>query len=211
MIKVLIADDHKMFVDGVKLILEKDSDILVTGEARDGHEVVYHLQQEPADVLMLDIDMPKKDGAETVETIKKLNPDTKILIVTMHDQPSHIKNMIDQGVDGYMLKNADQQELRQAVHLLSEGKEYYSPGVLQKLIHYSEENRSEQGPTHPRLSERESEIIRLTAQGKSIAEISDELFISVNTVKSHRKNIMRKLDVHNAAGIAKFAGENGLA
>lgn len=211
MIKVLIADDHKMFVDGVKLILEKDEDIVVMGEARDGHEVIYHLEKDPADVLMLDIDMPKKNGAETVETIKKLSPNTKILIVTMHDQPSYIEHMIDQGVDGYVLKNADQQELRQAVHLVSEGKEYYSKGVLQKLIHYTSENGDEPASTHPHLSERETEIIGLTAQGKSIAEIGDQLFISVNTVKSHRKNIMRKLDVHNAAGIAKFAGENGLA
>lgn len=210
MIRVLLADDHQMFIDGIRQILDAAEGFEVAAEANNGHEVIHWMGQKEVDVVLLDIDMPEVDGENTLAVLRKRNPETKILVVTMHDEPSYIKKFMQLDVDGYVLKNTNKDELLWAIRRVYEGHQYFGSDLLNKVRAWDWESNLEENEEDP-LSDREKEIVRLTANEHSIPEIADKLYISVNTVKTHRRNIQQKIDAKSLGGIIRYAFEHGLA
>lgn len=210
MIRVLLADDHQMFIDGIRQILDAAEGFEVAAEANNGHEVIHWIGQKEVDVVLLDIDMPEVDGEDTLAVLRKRNPETKILVVTMHDEPSYIKKFMQLDVDGYVLKNTNKDELLWAIRRVYEGHQYFGSDLLNKVRAWDWEPDLEVNEEDP-LSDREKEIVRLTANEHSIPEIADKLYISVNTVKTHRRNIQQKIDAKSLGGIIRYAFEHGLA
>jgi len=212
MIKIVIADDHEMVIDGLMAVLENVEDYQVIGKANSGHEVLQLLQKQVPDIILMDIDMPNMNGMECTAYVKKHYSDVKVLILSMHGDAAHIKEVLNKGADGYILKNTGKKELVQAITALLKGRTYFDQAVTNELIsdHRSEERKSKSWRM-PDLSAREKEIIKLICDEKTQVEISDILSLSEHTVKTHRKNILRKLNVKNTAGLVKFAVENNLS
>ena len=210
-IKVLLADDHELVLDGLKLILERDDRFEVIGEAYDGEELLRKIRMAPElDIVVLDINMPKKDGIQVTREIKSTFPEVKVLILSMYNRKEFVKNLVDVGIDGYILKNAGKQELLKALETLSGGDPYYGEEVTKTIMKSYQKKKVFDNPIDVELSTREKEIVKLIANELTTAEIADQLFISVYTVDTHRKNILAKLGVKNAAGIMKFALQTGI-
>lgn len=209
MIRVFIADDHQMFVDGIELMLSEAEGYQVVGKANSGKQVVEWLESHDADVVLLDIDMPEMGAEDTLEIIRKRGRECKVLIVTMHDEGPYIKKFMDLEVHGYVLKNTNKQELLLAIKRVNEGHQYFGSDLIKKvsLMDLSQSTDVEEDP----LTNREKEIVRLTASDFSIPQIAEQLYISVNTVKTHRKNIQHKIDAKSLSGIIRYAIEHGLA
>lgn len=209
MVRVLIADDHQMFVDGIEMLLKEAQGFETIGKANSGKEAIRILEHSVVDVILLDIDMPDMGAEDTIEIIRKRQNNVKILIVTMHDEGSYIKRYMDLDVDGYVLKNTNKEELLRAIGRVYEGHQYFGSDLIKKvsLLDLSAQNSEEEDP----LTDREKEIVRLTANDLSIPQIADQLYISVNTVKTHRKNIQQKIDAKSLSGIIRYAIEHGLA
>ncbi|MCF8368916.1 MAG: response regulator transcription factor [Bacteroidales bacterium] len=210
-IKILLADDHQIIIDGLKSLLSTAKNIRVIGEASNGKEVCDFLKLIKADLILMDIDMPVMNGIEATKKIKQSYPDVRIIILSMHNEPGLIKTMISAGADGYLIKNCDQNELLDAVHKVASGQNYFSTDVTMSLLekgHVSVNSIS--GDNHlAELTSREIEILTLIAEGYSNKEIGDKLFISHRTVDTHRTNLMKKLEVNNIAGLIRFAIKQG--
>jgi DNA-binding NarL/FixJ family response regulator len=204
-INVLIADDHPMIIDGLRMSLSNVSEVKIVADASDGESVVEALRKYPIDVILLDINMPGLNGFDTLRKIKPIFPNVKILILSMYGMPEFIRSVIKGGASGYLLKNTGKDELIEAIQKAQKGEIYYSRDVRQIL---KNEETSPTSSVH--LTRREKEILRLIAMEKTTSEIADELFISTHTVDTHRKNLLSKLNVKNAAGLVKFALENGI-
>ena len=208
-IKILIADDHTMFLQGIISLLEQESHIEIVGKAINGIEALEVIQKQTIDLLILDISMPEMDGIELSKIVKKKYPAIKILIVSTHSNVSIISRLIRIGVNGYLLKNAEKAELLQAINTIADGTDYFSEETEEK--HLSNNLRIEkQVSTLTELSSREKEILVLIAHEYNTAEIAEKTFISLNTVNTHRKNLLSKLNAKNTAGLVKYAVENGL-
>ncbi|RUT71322.1 DNA-binding response regulator [Flavobacterium cupreum] len=208
-IKILIADDHTMFLQGIISLLEQESNIEITGKAINGLEALEIIQKQTIDLLILDISMPEMDGIELSKIVKKKYPEIKILVVSTHSNVSIISRLIRIGVNGYLLKNAEKAELLQAINTIADGADYFSEETEEK--HLSNNLRIEkQVSTLTELSSREKEILVLIAHEYNTAEIAEKTFISLNTVNTHRKNLLSKLNAKNTAGLVKYAVENGL-
>ena len=211
MVRVLIADDHQMFVDGVRLMLQEAEGFEVAGHANNGKEAINVLEKEAVDVILLDIDMPEMGAEDTLEIMRKRSPETKALIVTMHDEGPYIKKYMELDVDGYILKNTNKEELLFAIRNVHAGKQYFGSDLLKKASLVVQETNGAENGKDNLLTEREKEIVQLTANDFSIPQIADKLYISVNTVKTHRKNIQHKIEAKSLAGIIRYAIEHGLA
>ncbi len=210
-IKVLLADDHEIILDGLKLILQQDQDVEIVGEAFDGEQVISELKRIPElDIVILDINMPKKDGIEVTKEIKAIYPEVKILILSMYNRKEFVKSLVEAGTDGYILKNAGKTELLKAIHSLAKGEPYYGAEITKTIMKGYQKSKIFDNPMDVNLSEREKEIVVLIANELTTHEIADKLFLSTHTIDTHRKNIMSKLDVKNAAGIVKFALQTGI-
>ncbi len=210
-IKVLLADDHEMILDGLKLILNSSDNIRIVGEAHDGEEILRMLRTIPElDIVILDINMPKKDGIQVTREIKATYPEVKVLILSMYNRREFVKNLIDAGIDGYILKNAGKDELLKALETLAGGEPYYGAEITKTIMKSYQKNKVFDNPSDVELSKREKEIVALIANEMTTPEIAEKLFISPYTVETHRKNILAKLDVKNAAGIMKFALQTGI-
>ena len=210
MIKILIADDHQMFIDGIKALLKNEKEIKVVGEALNGEEVLATLEKEKADIILLDINMPQMDGIEATRIIRKKFPEVKIIILTMHNKYEFIAGLAHEGASGYILKNTGKAELLNAIKTVQEGKTFFGKEVTETIMHNLYKKPAEQKIEAVQLTEREKEVLKLIAQEFSTKEIADKLFISENTVETHRKNIMAKLNAKNVAGLVKFALQVGL-
>jgi len=211
-IKVLIADDHIIFRQGLRLLLEKEKGIEVVGEAGDGIETVSLAQQLNPDVLLLDISMPKMDGIEAVRQLKKSAPDLKIIILTMYSDDQFIFELLKIGVSGYILKESAGADLIYAICMVSEGSSFLDPRVSKRVMGKFSQMTSNRNDfiRYGKLTHREKEILQLIAEGKSNIEIAEKLFISLKTVENHRMNVMRKLDLHKSIDLIKFALRLGL-
>ena len=211
MIKVAVADDHKMFAEGITALLNTYDDIEVIGVLNTGKALVEYLTENQVDVVLCDIDMPELNGEDALKAIKVQWPNLKVIMLTSHDEPSFINQFSELGANGYVLKNTDRAELRKAVLNVHEGKEYYNAQLIHKLQKHKEdqERKASQVQNKIKLSDREIEIVKLTAQDLSMKEISDQLHLSINTIKTHRKNILKKLDVSGSTGLTKYAIEQG--
>jgi two-component system, NarL family, nitrate/nitrite response regulator NarL len=214
-IRLLIADDHQMFVDGLKSSLTQTDFVSVTGTANTGKQVLDFLEENETDMVLLDINMPEMNGIETAKIIVKKYPAIRIIMLSMYLEKQLIEELVRIGISGYILKNTGVKELEQAIRTVSEGKKHFSNDVALKLLDAQTNtvyaNESGQLPLQlPGLTERETEVLKLIAKEFTTPEIAEKLFISAYTVETHRKNLIRKLNVKNIAGLVKFAVQNGL-
>ncbi len=208
MIKILIVDDHKIFRDGLVSIFEQTPDIAVVGEASNGAQVLNILSTTPTDVILMDINMGQSDGIGTTQIVKEKYPQTKVLMLSMHNESGFIVKSVEAGAVGYLLKNAGKDETIRAIKAVYNGETYYSSEVSSKLLaHINQLNKNKTGV---RLTKRETEILQLIAEEYSNPEIAEKLFISIRTVDTHRRNLLEKLGAKNTAGLVKHAIKIGL-
>ncbi len=205
---LLLVDDHTLVTDGLKALLGNDANFEIKGVAQNGKEAIDMLKALKVDIVLMDVDMPEMNGIDAVKFIKKNLPNIKVIMLTMHDEKAVIKQLKDIGADGYLIKNSPKAELINAIKSVAAGDQYFSENVnevLQRIDEKPSVSAELEG-----LTEREIEIIALIAQGLSNKEIGEKLFISHRTVDTHRTNLMTKLNLHNVAGIVRFAMQNNL-
>ncbi|MDM9631103.1 response regulator [Robiginitalea aurantiaca] len=209
-IKVLLADDHQIMLDGLKAILTKDRSLAVVGTAKNGLEVLEFLKKEPVDVLLLDLQMPVMDGLETTMHVKKAYPEVKIIMLTTNDEGSIITSLFKVGASGYLLKNASKEYLLKGIKDAHEGKKVISSHLAEKIIESLTEDPKPKEGTRPMITKREIEVLKLIAEEYTTQEIADQLFVSTNTVATHKRNLFVKMDVKNSVGMIKKAVDWGL-
>jgi len=210
--RIFIAEDQTIVRDGLRALLSSNPNFEVVGEAEDGREVIRNIEECNPDLILMDLSMPRMNGMEAIKEAKKLLPDTKILVLTIHKTEEYILPVLKAGADGYLLKNDTQEELMTAIKSVLEGKSYLSPGVSQKVIEgYVEGSKTVKTKSSwDTLTQREREVLKLIAEGYKNREIADDLCISIKTVVKHRANLMEKLDLHNISALTTFAIEKGL-
>ncbi len=205
---ILIADDHKIFREGISQLIQRNSkNITHIEEANNGEETISILKKSLIDVVLLDVNMPLKDGIETAKEIKKFWPEVKIIMLTMHDSQKYIKHLMEIGVHGYLLKTVSSQELLEAIETVLNDENYYDKNVQVSFLESFSSNNMEQD-IH--LTKRERDILKLICEELNTNEIADELCISAYTVETHRKNLLSKTGAKNVAGLVKFALNNNL-
>ena len=208
MIRLLLTDDHTVVTEGIKLLLQDVSDIQCVAEARNGEQALQQLASSPADVALMDIEMPVMDGIKCTELITQQFPNVKVVAISIYADYPHVQSMIKAGAKGYLLKNCGKQELEQCIRKVHAGGTFFSDdltdtllaGMQGKLV--KKEGTSQFMPT---LSRREKEILRLIIDEATTSEIAEKLFISIGTVETHRHNMMNKLGVRNTAGLVRVA------
>lgn len=208
-IKILIADDHQIVIDGLKSLIKNEKHIHVVAEAKDGNQVLGILENTIIDIAVLDIEMPNLDGVKTTLKIKEMYPYIKVLILTMYNKAEFIKNIISAGAQGYILKNKGKEELVKAINIINSGEEYYGDAVTKTLI--TDLKQKEKHEQEVRLTRREKEVLKLIADGKTTPQISKVLFIAASTVETHRRNLIDKTGVSNSKGLVKFAIQHNYA
>jgi DNA-binding NarL/FixJ family response regulator len=207
---IVLADDHVMFRQGIKRIIEGMADVEVVGEASDGLELLDLLKKITPQMVILDISMPKLRGLEATREIKIINPGIKVLLLTMHKDKEYLYHAFAAGAEGYLLKEDADTELLNAIETLKKGGTYVSPLLSPQLTDLMVGKYSGGSPVlGDILTTREREIIKLIAEGRSSKEISELLFISSRTVQHHRANIMRKLNMKRTADLVKYAIHKG--
>lgn len=211
-IRLLVADDHRVLLDGLVSLLKKEKMFEIVAKAESGREVIEYLSKTDFDICLLDISMPEVDGIEAAKWIIKNKPETKIIILTTHDEEEIIAEMLHLGVIGYLLKSSTRLELVDAINRVISGKSFFSEEVSGTIISgYTKhiEKRNKLGETVI-LTQREKEIVQLLAKEYTNDKMAEALHISYRTVETHRKNIMQKTGAHNLAGLLKYAYGKGL-
>ena len=208
-IKVMIADDHKMIREGIKQLLELDENISVVAMASDGEECLSLLKDWLPDVLLLDINMPNKNGLEVLEEIKDQNLDVKVIILTVHNEVDYLLRAVEMGVDGYILKDSGSAELINAIIMVMNGESYIQPDMI-PMLNSKMVIRNSDKEKIKNLTKRELEVLILVSEGMFNKEIADKLEISERTVKNHISNIFKKIDVADRTQAAVFAIKNSL-
>lgn len=198
MITVIIAEDHQALIDGIKLSIEYEEDIEVIGEANDGEALVELVRKKQPSIVITDIRMPKCDGISATRIIKKEFPKIKVIAFSMFDQAEAVDQMKNAGASGYIMKNSSLKKVLDAIRMVAKGEAFFDDAITSKDNETKEEIV---------LSNREKEILRLIGEGKSSLEISEMLFIGKTTVDTHRKNILRKLNIHGKTDLIRFAVE----
>jgi len=206
MIKVLIADDHRLVIDGLLLMLAEEKDFQCVGEAANGQAALDLLESTPTDVLLLDINMPEMDGMECCRLVKARHPEVKVLVLSMMRELSLVKSLLKLGASGFLLKNAGKEEVLDAIRKVHQGKQAFSEEVLDSLMSsFAAKPLKPTAGSIPTISRREKQILQLIVDEKTTAEIAIELFISFGTVETHRRNLLLKLSARNTAGLVKSA------
>lgn len=206
-IRIVIADDHRVMLDGIRALLRDVTELEIVGDALNGEELIAQVRIHQPDVVLTDIQMPLKDGIEAAREIHALYPNVRIVALTMLNESMFIKRMLEAGVSGYVTKNVDKDELVRVIHKVAKGEKHFSEEVTAQLMNNFSEQSS--NPINS-LTKREKEILKLIAQGLTDKEIAEKVFLSSLTVISHRKNILSKLGLKNKVEITRFAIENGL-
>lgn len=206
-IKIMIADDHPIIREGLKQLLELDGNIEVIAEANNGEECLKMPQKISPDVLLLDINMPKINGIEVMENIKKQKIQTKVLILTVHNEVEYLLKAVEVGIDGYILKDSDSDELKKAIEVVFSGNTYIQPSLIPALNKGKKEYTIDENKIRS-LTKRELEVLKLIANGCSNRKISEELSISERTVKNHISHIFKKIDVEDRTQAAVFVMRN---
>ena len=205
--RVILADDHVLVRHGLKLILEENSGLEITAEVGDGLELLNILHTVTPDLIILDVSMPNLRGIEDIPEIRRIRPNAKVLMLTMHKEEDYLYQAISAGANGYLLKDDAEKELFSAIEHIKNGKIYISPGLAdQSMQNWARLRRGEDDShTSESLTVREREILKLIAEGKSNKEIGDLLYISVRTVERHRANMMSKLNIRKTAELVQYA------
>jgi DNA-binding NarL/FixJ family response regulator len=207
--RVILADDHALFRSGVKRILEEIPGVEVVGEAADGLELLNLLREITPDLVILDISMPKLRGLEAIQQIKVSHPQVEVLILTMHKEAEYLSYALGAGAAGFLLKQDADPELIEALAAVRRGETYLSPAISEVVPDLLRRGQTPEGTPKEVLTNREREILKLLADGKSSREIGELLFISLRTVQNHRANIMKKLKVRRTTELIKYALQKG--
>ena len=209
-IRVLIADDHQMFIDGLKALLRREKNIQIIGEVSNGIQALEFIRKNQPDLLITDISMPGMSGVELTREVKLHYPEIKILVLTRYNDREIVGEILMSEAEGYILKNTGRQELSNAINRIIDNSTYYSNEVLNIMMTRMKKQKNIEKNT-AQLTPREIEIIKLIMEELSSEEIADKLFISKRTVDTHRKNIIQKTNTRTLVGLLKFAIENNLA
>ena len=210
-IKVLLVDDHKIVRDGIKLMLKSQAGIDVVAETDDGQKVTELLEHTPVDVIVMDINMPEMNGIQAAKMVKKAYPDIKILALTMSSDDTHIRQMVQAGASGYIMKSAGREELTEAIQDVIEGKHYFSDQATQSIMMDLVKNKGKSSAPDPvHITDRELEVLQMIVKEHTNQEIAEKLYISPRTVDAHRRNLLQKTGARNTAGLVKYAFQNNL-
>jgi two-component system response regulator NreC len=215
---LLIADDHSVVREGIRLVLKSSPEYKIVAEAEDGEQAVELARQHKPDVVIMDISMPKLNGIEATAVIKKENPDIKVIILTVHEDEEYVYQILRAGASGYVLKSAGKKEIFAAIKSAMSGERFFSPGIsriiIDGFVRRAHEQSPEPQPIIPQqgqpLTKRETEILQYIAQGCTNRKIAETLYLSVRTVNTHRTNLMQKLNIHDTARLVRYAIEMGL-
>ena len=210
--RIVLAEDHTILREGLRALLASEEGFEVVGEAEDGRSAVRCVEELAPDLVLMDVSMPRMTGVEATREIKSRYPETKVLALTVHNTEEYILEMLQAGADGYLLKDSTRAELLMAVKSVLGGKAFLSPGASEKVIEGYLEGKKTLKPasSFQELSQREREVLKLIAEGYKNKEIAEFLFISLKTAEKHRANLMKKLDLHNAAALTTYAMKKGL-
>lgn len=210
--RIFIAEDHTILREGLRALLSTHSGLEVVGEACDGRDAIRCVGELTPDLILMDLSMPRMDGIPAIREIKKHHPEIKIVVLTVHKTEEYVLAALEAGADGYVLKDATHDELLMAIKSVIADRPYLSPGVSKAVIRgYLQGTTGVETPGQfGKLSPREQEVLKLIAEGYKNREIADFLFLSLKTVEKHRSNLMKKLDLHNAAELTGYAMEKGI-
>ena len=204
--KVLLADDHAILREGIRMVLEAQPGITVVGEAEDGRQALEMVESLQPDVVVMDIAMPNMNGAEATRQIKRRFPRTRVVILTMHENQQYLMQIVNAGATACVLKRSAGTELVTAVKAAARGESYFSPTMASMMLDvYRKQLVAEGSDELALLTEREREVLQLVAEGKTSQEIADQLFVSIKTVQTHRMHIMEKLDAHDRTDLVRHA------
>jgi two-component system response regulator NreC len=208
-IRILLVDDHRLILDGIQGLLKEMAGMECVGTCANGVEALAAVEHLAMDVVLMDIDMPVLDGIAALERIKRDKPQLKVIMLSMHDEPAMVQRVLEMGADGYLVKNCGRAELMLAIRNVHAGQRHFASALVEGLLERRQE-RAVQSELIRDLSEREVEVLAALAEGLGNKEIGDRLFISPRTVDTHRTNLMKKLDIHNVAGLVRVAMKAGL-
>jgi len=211
--RVVIAEDYRILREGLRALLSDDQSLEVVAEAEDGIEAIRCIETHKPDLVLLDLSMPRMGGIAVIKDVKSRFPETKILVLTLHDSDEYILEAVRSGAEGYCLKDASHRDLVYAIKKVLAGKSYLSPGISEKVMEDYLEDRPalKTRSSWETITRREKDVLELVGEGYRNQDIAKGLGISVKTVEKHRANIMAKLDVHTTSGLAAYAIEKGLA
>jgi DNA-binding NarL/FixJ family response regulator len=208
MIKILIADDHPIVRKGLKEIIEVTPDMMVGDEASNGQEALEKVRKNDFDVVLLDISMPGRSGLDILKELKSEKPELSVLILSMHPEEQYAVRVLKAGASGYLTKESAPEELITAIKKASKGRKYVSSSLAEKLAWYLEID--DERPLHEALSDREYEVMRMIASGKTITKIAEKLFLSVKTISTYRSRILEKMRMKTNAELTHYALKNRL-
>ena len=206
-IRIIIADDHRVFIDGMKALLKEFPEMKVIAEAENGDQLIELVSTHQPDLVLTDIQMPVKDGIEATKEIHKRFPEIKIVALSMMNESIYIKKMLEAGASGYILKTVNKEELISTIQRVAAGEKYFSSEVTAQLMNNFSDKSSQSNPADV-LTKREKEILTLISQGLTDKEIAEKVFLSPLTITTHRKNILSKLGLKNKVELTRFAMEN---
>ena len=209
-ITILLADDHDVVLKGMRMLLEDETEIKVIGEASDGLDAIEKVKNLMPNVVILDLTMPKMNGIEASRIISEEYPDVKILIFSMHNNREYIVSSVENGANGYLLKDTGKEELMRAIKVVSEGRKYFPPEIseviIDELLAKTASNQDNSGkPIFQKITPKEKQILGMIVQGFNSREIADKLFLSIRTVDNHRANMMKKTKAKNTADLVMMA------
>jgi DNA-binding NarL/FixJ family response regulator len=211
-IKIILADDHRIFRKGLKSLLSEKENIEVLAEADNGDEALEAARKYKPEIVIMDIAMPKMDGIEATRQIRDRFPDTEVVILSMHAKKAYIDQVLKAGAKGYVLKDSDEENLLSAINTVHNGGYYLDSPIADQVLsdYFRDKSKRELKKQSDPLSEREREVLRLLAEGHSNQEVADTLYISRKTVENHRANIVRKTGIQGQVGLTKYAARIGL-
>jgi DNA-binding NarL/FixJ family response regulator len=209
-ITILLADDHDVVRKGMKMLLEDETEVKVIGEASDGLDAIEKVKNLMPNVVILDLTMPKMNGIEAAKIISEQYPEVKILIFSMHNNREYIVSSVENGANGYLLKDTGKEELMRAIKVVSEGRKYFPPEIseviIDELLAKTASNQDNSGkPIFQKITPKEKQILGMIVQGLNSREIADKLFLSIRTVDNHRANMMKKTKAKNTADLVMMA------
>ncbi len=208
-LSLILVDDQSMFLDGIESLLERMPDVQVIAKAHNGRDALGLVKEHKPDLVLMDINMPGMDGIEASKHMRIASPDTKVIVLSMYGHREFVLELLDSGVGGYLLKNTGKDELMAAIRAVADGKQYIAQELRDLAAkadrHTDREGEDKYGP----LTKREVQIVKLILKEHTTQEIAENLFLSIPTVETHRRNIFHKLDCRNIAGLVKYAMERG--